>query len=167
MTYIKNFKKFLKHEEKEPTKLGANPTVEEQTDTQTDSTAQADQATQTTTPIPASVENDSTVIATRKAVADSIANRDKVVAISPIVGGHALKGPADRMLTELGHESSALGVARLYKDIASTLIIDTVDANLKDAIEREGMRCIVTNTVMSEPKIAGEPARTTLDSIAG
>lgn len=80
MTYIKNFKKFLKHEEKEPTKLGANPTVEEQTDTQTDSTAQAGQATQTTTPIPASVENDSTVIATRKAVADSIANRDKVIA---------------------------------------------------------------------------------------
>jgi LPPG:FO 2-phospho-L-lactate transferase len=95
------------------------------------------------------------------------ANREKVVAISPIIGGHALKGPADRMLTELGHESSALGVARLYKDIASTLIIDTVDANLKDAIEREGMRCIVTNTVMSEPKIAGELARTTLDSIAG
>ena len=94
-------------------------------------------------------------------------NRDKVVAISPIVGGHALKGPADRMLTELGHESSALGVARLYKDIASTLIIDTVDADLKDAIELEGMRCIVTNTVMSEPKIAGELAQTTLDSIAG
>ena len=95
-----------------------------------------------------------------------IANRDKVVAISPIIGGHALKGPADRMLTELGHESSALGVARLYKDIASTLIIDTVDADLKDAIEREGVRCIVTNTVMSDPKIAGELARTTLDSIA-
>ena len=58
-------------------------------------------------------------------------------------------------------------MARLYKDIASTLIIDTVDADLKDAIELEGMRCIVTNTVMSEPKIAGELAQTTLDSIAG
>ncbi len=96
-----------------------------------------------------------------------IANRAKVVAISPIIGGHALKGPADRMLTELGHESSALGVARLYKNIASTLIIDSVDANLKDAIEREGMRCIVANTVMSDPRIAGELAQKTLDSVTG
>jgi hypothetical protein len=80
MTYIKNFKKFLKHEEKETTKIGANPTVEEQTDTQTDSTAQTSQTTQTAEPMPATVENDSTVIAARKAVADSIANRDKVIA---------------------------------------------------------------------------------------
>lgn len=96
-----------------------------------------------------------------------IANRNKVVAISPIVGGLALKGPADRMLTELGHESSALGVAQLYASIASTIIIDNVDAELKDAIEREGVRCIVTNTVMSDQKIAAELALTTLNSIIG
>ncbi|NQV97496.1 MAG: 2-phospho-L-lactate transferase [Acidimicrobiaceae bacterium] len=95
------------------------------------------------------------------------AQRDRVVAISPIVGGHALKGPASRMLTELGHESSALGVARLYAPIASTLIIDTVDADLADAIERQGMRCVVTNTVMSTPIIAGELARIALTSITG
>lgn len=94
-----------------------------------------------------------------------VANRERVVAISPIIGGHALKGPADRMLTELGHESSALGIARLYKSIASTLIIDSVDADLKDAIEREGLRCIVTNTVMSDLKVAGQLAQTTLDSV--
>jgi len=94
------------------------------------------------------------------------ANRDKVVAISPIVGGRALKGPADRMLTELGHESSALGVARLYATIASTIIVDTVDADLKDAIEREGLRCIVTNTVMSTQEVAGELAKTTLASVS-
>ncbi len=94
-------------------------------------------------------------------------NRNKVVAISPIVGGRALKGPADRMLTELGHESSALGVARLYATIASTIIIDTVDADLKDAIEREGLRCVVTNTVMSTQVVAGELAKTTLASISG
>ncbi|NQW33064.1 MAG: YvcK family protein, partial [Acidimicrobiaceae bacterium] len=96
-----------------------------------------------------------------------IANRNKVVAISPIVGGLALKGPADRMLTELGHESSALGVAQLYASIASTIIIDNVDAELKDAIEREGVRCIVTNTVMSDQKIAAELALKTLNSIIG
>ena len=93
--------------------------------------------------------------------------RDRVVAISPIVGGHAIKGPADRMLEELGHESSALGVARMYSLIASTLIIDDVDANLKPAIEALGMRCVVTNTIMTDPKISAELARTTLASLKG
>ena len=91
--------------------------------------------------------------------------RDQVVAISPIVGGHAIKGPADRMLTELGHESSALGVARMYSSIASTLIIDEVDASLKPAIEALGMRCVVTNTIMSDLKISAALARTTLASV--
>ena len=91
--------------------------------------------------------------------------RDRVVAISPIVGGHAIKGPADRMLTELGHESSALGVAKMYSEIASTLILDNVDASLKPAIEALGMRCVVTNTVMSDPKISAALARTTLASL--
>ena len=93
--------------------------------------------------------------------------RDRVVAISPIVGGHAIKGPADRMLKELGHESSALGVARMYSSIASTLIIDNVDATLKPAIEALGMRCVVTNTIMADPQISAELARTTLASLKG
>ncbi len=93
--------------------------------------------------------------------------KDRVVAISPIVGGHAIKGPADRMLKELGHESSALGVARMYSSIASTLIIDTVDATLKPAIEALGMRCVVTNTIMADPQISAELARTTLASLKG
>ena len=53
-----------------------------------------------------------------------------VVAVSPIVGGAALKGPADRMLAELGHEPSVVGVARLYAPIAAALVIDPVDAEL-------------------------------------
>ena len=93
--------------------------------------------------------------------------RDRVVAISPIVGGHAIKGPADRMLKELGHESSALGVARMYSSIASTLIIDNVDATLKPAIEALGMRCVVTNTIMADPQISAELARTTVASLKG
>ena len=60
------------------------------------------------------------------------------MAISPIVGGAALKGPADRMLSELGHEPSVVGVARLYAPVAATLVIDPVDAHLADAVEAAG-----------------------------
>lgn len=88
--------------------------------------------------------------------------RSSVVAVSPIVGGAALKGPADRMLRELGHEPSVVGVARLYASIASTLVIDDVDAHHADAVEAAGMRCIVTPTVMSTPAIARDLAITTV-----
>lgn len=86
--------------------------------------------------------------------------RDDVVAISPIVAGAALKGPADRMLTELGHEPTVVGVARLYAPLCATLVIDTQDAHLKDAVEREGMQCVVTNTLMSQSGVAANLART-------
>jgi LPPG:FO 2-phospho-L-lactate transferase len=73
-----------------------------------------------------------------------------VVAVSPIVGGKALKGPADRMLASLGHESSALGVARIYAELATGFVLDTVDAALVPAIEALGLRTLVTNTIMSD-----------------
>lgn len=88
--------------------------------------------------------------------------RDDVVAVSPIVGGAALKGPADRMMLELGHESSVVGVARLYAPVCATLVIDEVDAHLADAVVAEGVDCVVTNTVMSSPEIAAGVARVTL-----
>jgi LPPG:FO 2-phospho-L-lactate transferase len=88
------------------------------------------------------------------------ARRDHVVAISPIIAGAALKGPADRMLAELGHESSVTGVARLYADIAATLVVDSADAALAAAVEAEGVRCIVAETVMSSPAIAAALAET-------
>jgi LPPG:FO 2-phospho-L-lactate transferase len=91
--------------------------------------------------------------------------RDRVVAISPIVGGAALKGPADRMLVELGHAPTAVGVAALYSPIASTLVIDTVDAHHADAITATGMRCVVTGTVMSTPAIARQLANDALDAL--
>lgn len=88
------------------------------------------------------------------------ARRDRTVAISPIVGGAALKGPADRMLRELGHESSVVGVARLYAPLAGTLVIDTADADLADDVEAEGLACLVTDTVMASPaRAAGLAAR--------
>jgi LPPG:FO 2-phospho-L-lactate transferase len=77
--------------------------------------------------------------------------RERVVAISPIVAGAALKGPADRMLTELGHDASVVGVARIYAGVASTLVIDVADAALARAVEAEGVRCVVAPTIMSGP----------------
>jgi LPPG:FO 2-phospho-L-lactate transferase len=89
-----------------------------------------------------------------------------VVAVSPIVGGRALKGPADRMLTELGHEASVVGVARLYAPVCGTLVVDTVDAALADAVRAEGLACVVTDTVMSDAARAAALARATLEAAA-
>ena len=80
--------------------------------------------------------------------------RDDVVAISPIVAGSALKGPADRMLTELGHEPTVVGVAKLYAPICGTLVIDEQDSHLATAVEQQGIKCLVTDTIMSKPGVA-------------
>jgi LPPG:FO 2-phospho-L-lactate transferase len=90
--------------------------------------------------------------------------RDLVVAVSPIVGGFALKGPADRMLVELGHEASVAGVARLYAPIASTLVIDPADAAVAAAVEAEGMRALVVPSVMKDAATAAALAKATLEA---
>lgn len=95
------------------------------------------------------------------------ARRDAVVAVSPIVGGAALKGPADRLMRELGHECSAVGVARLYRDVAATLVIDVADAHLADDVEATGMTCVVAPTVMDGIESATALARTVLGCTAG
>ena len=77
------------------------------------------------------------------------ARRDDIVAVSPIVAGAALKGPADRMLTELGHEASVVGVARIYAPVAATLVIDEADTHRAAEVEAEGIRCVVAPTIMS------------------
>lgn len=91
-----------------------------------------------------------------------MARREDIVAVSPIVGGRALKGPADHMMAELGHEPSVVGVARIYAAFARTLVIDHADSELAPAVEAEGMTCIVTATVMSGPAEAAALARTVL-----
>ncbi|MGZ4694226.1 MAG: 2-phospho-L-lactate transferase, partial [Acidimicrobiales bacterium] len=100
----------------------------------------------------------------RQAVAT---RRDDVVAVSPIIAGAALKGPADTMLAALGHESSAVGIARIYAELAGTLVIDEADADLADAVEAEGVRCIVAPTIMSTPERAAALGRTVVDAISG
>jgi LPPG:FO 2-phospho-L-lactate transferase len=91
--------------------------------------------------------------------------REATVAVSPIVGGAAIKGPADRLLRELGHESSVVGVARLYASLAATLVIDDVDRAMARAVEAEGMRCVVTPTIMHGPTEAAALARTCLAAV--
>jgi len=91
-------------------------------------------------------------------------NRERVVAVSPIVAGSALKGPADRMLTDLGHEASVVGVARLYAPVCGTLVIDRQDAGLATAVESLGLRCIVTDTIMRTPQVAADLFRTIVSS---
>jgi LPPG:FO 2-phospho-L-lactate transferase len=92
--------------------------------------------------------------------------RDSVVAISPIVGGRALKGPADRLMRELGHEPDVAGVARVYAAVASTLVIDPVDADLAGAVSAAGMRPVVAPSVMSTPDVAAALATTALAAVA-
>ena len=96
-------------------------------------------------------------------IRDALVRRRKnVIAVSPIIAGAALKGPADRMLAELGHDASVLGVAALYNEFVSTLIIDTADDSLKSAVESFGLNCIVTETIMSKPGVSESLARTVL-----
>ena len=73
----------------------------------------------------------------------------EVIAITPIIAGRALKGPAADMLRDLGHEVSALGVAHLYRDIVDLFVLDETDRELSPKIEALGMRVMITNTVMS------------------
>lgn len=85
--------------------------------------------------------------------------REDVVAVSPIVGGAALKGPAAQLMSDLGHEPSVAGVARFYAPYAATLVVDKVDATLAPQVEAAGMRCVVAPAVMSGPAEAAALAR--------
>ena len=92
------------------------------------------------------------------------ARRASCVAVSPIVAGAALKGPADRMMTELGHESSVAGVARLYRALAHTLVIDDADAANAAAVRDAGMTAVVCDTIMADPHRAAGLARRVVDA---
>jgi LPPG:FO 2-phospho-L-lactate transferase len=86
----------------------------------------------------------------RELIAAARARGVPVAAVSPIIGGRALKGPADRMLAALGHESSALGVARLYADIVDVFVLDNEDAASAPAVADLGPRPLVTDTIMTD-----------------
>ena len=96
-----------------------------------------------------------------------VARREHTVAVSPIVAGAALKGPADRLLRELGHEASVVGVADLYAPLAAALVVDRADAGLAWAVEARGIRCVVAPTVMTGPAEASRLAQVVIDTALG
>jgi LPPG:FO 2-phospho-L-lactate transferase len=100
----------------------------------------------------------------REALASSRAPK---VAVSPIVGGRALKGPADRMLLSLGHEVSAAGVAAMYAGLVDGMVVDAVDREERAGIEDIGMRVLVTDAVMRDDRDRARLAWETLKFGAG
>jgi len=85
--------------------------------------------------------------------------RVPAIAISPLIGGKALKGPADRMMQTLGHESSAVGVARLYEGLIDGFVVDHVDADQASEIENLGIAVLVTDAIMHDVADRGRLAR--------
>ncbi|HJU29554.1 MAG TPA: 2-phospho-L-lactate transferase [Candidatus Binataceae bacterium] len=91
--------------------------------------------------------------------------RARVVAISPIVGGKPIKGPADKMMRGLGHEVSPLGVARLYRDFLGIFILDQTDRRYIGAIEAMGIRAVAADTIMTTPAKAARLADVVLGAL--
>jgi LPPG:FO 2-phospho-L-lactate transferase len=87
------------------------------------------------------------------------------VAVSPIVAGRALKGPADRMLVSLGHEATARGVARLYAGLVDAFVLDEADAAQAAEVEALGMRAVVLPTVMRSDADRATLAQQILDAL--
>ncbi|HEV2310282.1 MAG TPA: 2-phospho-L-lactate transferase [Acidimicrobiia bacterium] len=94
------------------------------------------------------------------------ARRDRVVAVSPIIGGRPVRGPADRLMAPLDIEVSSVGVARAYRDVCATLVIDQVDADDRQRIEALGVRVVVTDTLMRDARVAAALARDALAAVA-
>src|SRR6185436_3763326 len=77
--------------------------------------------------------------------------RVPVIAVSPIVGGRALKGPAAKIMRELGKEPSSLEVAHFYHGLIDALVVDQADRGLSPSIAALGICSLVTNTIMKDP----------------
>jgi len=94
-----------------------------------------------------------------------IKTKAKITAISPIIAGETIKGPAVKMMKEMGIEASALGVAQHYRDFLDVMIIDTKDKELKRRIEKLGIKTVVTNTIMKNNKIKKELAQIVVNTV--
>jgi LPPG:FO 2-phospho-L-lactate transferase len=95
-----------------------------------------------------------------------VARRARVVAVSPIVGGAPVKGPADKLMAPLGIDVSCVGVARAYTDFCSSLVIDAVDEARAPEVDATGVRAVVADTMMRSPEIAAALAQRTLAAVA-
>ena len=89
--------------------------------------------------------------------------RVPALAVSPIIGGKAVKGPAAKILRELGHEVSALAVARHYRGLIDGFVLDREDAALAPEVEALGMRALVTNTIMRNEEVSATLAAQVLE----
>ncbi len=87
-----------------------------------------------------------------------------IVAVSPIIGGSPIKGPADKLMRGLGIDVSAVGVARCYRDFLDVMVIDNRDAHLVSVIEDLGIPTVTTNTVMSDMTAKATLARSVLEA---
>jgi len=96
-------------------------------------------------------------------VRERLEHRRCAVAVSPIIGGRPVKGPADRLLRAAGVEVSSLGVAELYRPFVSGMVIDQTDAALAPRIEALGIEVRTQNTLMKSPEIAARLAAAALD----
>lgn len=92
-------------------------------------------------------------------------SRRRVAAISPIVGGRTIKGPADRMLRGLGMAVSPVSIAQLYRDIVGIFVLDKIDRRYAGRIEQLGMRTLVTDTIMTTPSRAARLAEVVLRAL--
>lgn len=88
-----------------------------------------------------------------------------VAAMSGIVGGRAIKGPADRILASLGHEASAVGVARYYAADLDLFVMDDVDAHLAGDVRALGLEVVVTDTLMADDAARVRVARALLAAL--
>src|SRR6267378_1898255 len=91
------------------------------------------------------------------------AARSRTVAISPLIAGRAVKGPTVELMRAQGVRPDALGVAQLYREIASGFLMDTADATLAPAIEDLGYRIAVRPTILDDSDSAGQVATAALD----
>jgi LPPG:FO 2-phospho-L-lactate transferase len=89
-----------------------------------------------------------------------------IVAVSPIVAGAPIKGPADKLMSGLGMEVSAVGVARCYRDFLDIMVIDQQDSHLASEIEDLGIPTVTTNTIMRDRENKVALARTVLEAAA-
>lgn len=94
-----------------------------------------------------------------------IERRDRNVAISPIVGGDAVKGPAADLMRSFGHQVSAAGIAAVYEPLAAHLVIDAVDSGLESAVDAAGMIPHITDTMMTTPEISAALAAFTVGCV--
>jgi len=96
----------------------------------------------------------------------AVASHPRVVGVSNLIAGAAVKGPADRMLADLGIESSCVGVAAGYRDLLDAFVIDREDAGRAAEVEALGVRTVVTNTLMTDASVAASLARDALAAVA-